>query len=144
MTLTTRVQDSSGGTAHVKGWTSMVVASFLLLQACAVPSATVATQDAPGKAEPVSMLADATSRESAEPVATEASEPRQQSLLSPEAKRNIGLCLLAGPLCAGLLLYVGVYAATFATVCTPVAAITTPMGSSTFQEEFAHCMKSFK
>jgi hypothetical protein len=142
MTSKARPQHSSVGTAHVKCQLSMMVAFFLLLQACAVPAATVSAQDTPAAAEQISILDDSTAPEQAEPVTAAIGESRQEDLLSPEAKRNIGLCLLAGPLCAAVLLYVGTYFATAAAICAPVAAITTPMGDNTFQEEIAHCMKT--
>jgi hypothetical protein len=67
--------------------------------------------------------------------------PDTEQSLSPQAQKHVLWCLLAGPLCAALLLYVGSYAASMAAVCTPVAAITTPMRSNGFKEEFSQCMR---
>lgn len=67
--------------------------------------------------------------------------PYAEPWLSPQAQKYAALCLLAGPLCAGVLLYVGGYVASMAAVCTPVAAITTPMSSNGFKEEFRQCMR---
>lgn len=121
-----------------------VVASFMLLQACAAGAGIARDQDAGGQAGQEISAGDQSTVTDPEPLAAATNEKKPDEILSPEAKRNIALCLLTGPLCGAFLLYVGAYAATAAAICTPVAAITTPMGNNSFQEELLYCMKNPK